>query len=199
MTALPCTCGETEPHIIMRRRTFDGFDVCLWDDGAVTGALGYRLRGVPVRRPRTAEGVTLARTAGALLLGAVCLYNIGELGPVYAAAEKAARLDGLPGTMRSILREAKAGMHPTLTWTVLHADRDGNPRERVARLPRLRWPALIVWDFCGGPGSAHGRYVLMNSDRNGTCTVTGHAFRRLADLWAHLETINPPAYLETAR
>jgi hypothetical protein len=189
VSAAVCSCGEPSPHVIARRRTLDGYDVCLWDDGAITGALGYRINGVPMRRPRTEAARALARTAGRLLLGEACIRNLAELGPVYAAAERAAREDGLPGTLRRYLNEARL---PTLAWTVLHADRDGRPVERVARLPRLRWPGLVVWDFCGGPGSANGRYVLMTATRDGTAYPTGLAFRNLAALWAHLRDLPAP-------
>ncbi len=77
-----------------------------------------------------------------------------------------------------------------ISWTVTRADRDGRPTERVAILPRIRWPGLAVFDYCGGPGSKDGRYVLVRRlqgtrDSYGT---TGFAFKNLAALWAHLET-----------
>lgn len=37
---MTCSCGCTEPHVIMRRRTFDGIDVHFWSDGAVTDRIG---------------------------------------------------------------------------------------------------------------------------------------------------------------
>lgn len=193
MSAPACTCGDTAPHVIARRHTADGYVVCLWSDGAITGALGTRIRGVPMRRPRTPEAVALARAAGWLLLGEVVIYDLSELGPVYAAAERAARTDGLPGTLRRFLAEGRA---PMLSWSVLHADRNGRPVERVARLPGLRWPGLAVFDFCAGPGSAGGRYVLMERVRGAADTYapTGLAFRTLTALWAHLRSIPAPEW-----
>ena len=40
-----CSCGEHKSHVIAERLTADGIRVCLWDDGALTGAMGYKLRG----------------------------------------------------------------------------------------------------------------------------------------------------------
>lgn len=190
MSALsPCTCGDAHPHEVAQRFTADGILVYLWSDGPVTAALGYRLLGVPLRRPRTPEGQRLALRAGWLFLGEVGIHDAADLGPVYEAAEHAARVDGLPGTLRRYLHRE----HRTvLSWTVLHADRDGRPTERVARLPRLRWPHLVVWDHCGGPGSSGGRYHLMERLRGrrdqDTVIATGFKFHRLEDLWKHLDT-----------
>ena len=184
-----CTCGRATPHVIAHRRTFDGIIVQMWDDGAITGALGSGLAGVPIRRPTTPDAIALARRAGRLLLDECCLYATEELGDLYAAAERAARMDGLPGTMRRILRERKErAAQLKLTWIVTSTDRDGRPTERVARLPRLRWPGMAVFDYCGGPGSSGGRYHLcarVHGSRD-TYRATGFAFHRLADLWAHL-------------
>lgn len=187
-----CTCGKTTPHTIATRTTFDGIIVHMWDDGAITGALGVGLRGVPLRRPSTPEAVHRARVAGRLLLGDCCLYSADELGELYAAAERAARLDGLPGTMRRILRERQdRKARPKLTWIVTSADRDGRPVERTARLPRLRWPGMVIFDYCGGPGSSGGRYHLCARvhGAGNTYQSTGFAFSRLATLWAHLESL----------
>lgn len=191
-----CTCGDPADHVIMRRRTADGIGVLLWDDGAVTGIDHCGLRGVPVRRPRDEAAILRARRAGRLFMGELCLYGAAELGELYVAATRAAELDGLPGTVRRILRERRARtVHPPLSWVVTHADRDGRPTERFARLPRLRWPRMIVVDYCGGPGSKHGRYVLLDvvQERAGGMDLvtreTGLAFRRLADLWKHLESL----------
>lgn len=187
-----CSCGEADAHVIMRRRTADGYEINLWENGAVTGALGIGFRGVPVRRPKSREAIADARKAGALLLGEVCLYNADELPAVYVAATKAARIDNMPGTLRRLLRKRRERQgRVTLQWTVTQADRDGNPRERVCRLPRLRWPGLVVFDFCGGPGSQRGRYRLFRTTLAApdTATDTGWAFRTIADLWRHLESL----------
>jgi hypothetical protein len=172
----------------MRRRTADGIDVCLWDDGGLSGWFGHALPGVRLRRPRTAKARHDALRAGRLLLGDVCMYDVDELGDLYAAAERAK--DGLPGTMRRIYRERLDQRYALrLTWTVTSTDREGRPTERVARLPRLRWPDLVVWDFCGGPGSKLGRYVVhrrLPGRGANTTMATGFSFYRISDLLAFL-------------
>lgn len=189
MSLEPCTCGDAHPHEVMRRSTANGIHIHLWSDGMVTAAMGYRLLGVPSRRPRTAEAQRLALTAGRLFLDQAQLHDSADLGPVYAAAEKAAREDGLPGTLRRHLAESKS---PILLWKILSTDRGGKPVERVAYLPRLLYPGLVVWDFCGGPGSKDGRYVLMRRMAgrrdDQTFQPTGFAFRNLAELWKHLRS-----------
>jgi hypothetical protein len=125
-------------------------------------------------------------TAGRLLLESACLYDLDELGLVYAACKRAAGIDGLPGTVRRLLRGRADRRVFALSWTVVSADRNGTPTERIARLPRLRWPGIVVVDFCGGPGSARGRYQLW-SERHGTLYQTGLAFRTQGELRRHLE------------
>lgn len=182
---IPCTCGEPHPHQIARRLTADGIAVVAWSDGSVTGRFGA-LDGVPVRRPRTVAASQLARSAAWLLLGEACLYDADELPRLYAACEKVARRGGLPGDVRAEMRRVRV---PPLAWTVAATDRDGTPTERYARLPRLRWPGLVVLDFCGGQGSSRGRYVLAReTGRSGTVMPTGFAFTTLEALWAHLAT-----------
>lgn len=192
----PCSCGGPHPHEVAWRPTLDGVHIHLWSDGPVTGAMGVGLQGIPIVRPRTPEAQHQALVAGRLLLGEVCIYDLSDLPTVYAAARKAAAKDGLPGTMRDEMRRA-AGRQPPmrLDWRVLCTDRDGRPRERFAYLPRLRWPGRGVWDFCGGPGSSGGRYVLAHRIHKGRRfadetwdTSTGLRFRTLAELWAHLST-----------
>jgi len=143
-----CTCGETEPHIIARRSTTDGKHVCLWDDGSLTWALGYTIRGAA--QPKTAAQRAEARRAGWLVLGEVCLYSAAEVSELVAAARWAVKRDGLPGTLRKRLhsqREAKS--MPTWlrpTWVTYAADRDGKPTLRVWRLHRLSpWAGHAVW------------------------------------------------------
>lgn len=187
-----CTCGCTESHSVAHRTTADGIIVHLWSDGMVTGALGRGLRGVPLRRPRTVEKHATAMRAGRLLLGECCLYDAAELGALYAACEKAATIDSMPGTVRRLLRErADAPVLPALSWVVQSTDRNGTTTERVARLPRALHGGLAVFDFCGGPGSKNGRYVLMErihgsrSDEP-TYAPTGFAFASIRDMWAYL-------------
>lgn len=67
---------------------------------------------------------------------------------------------------------------------MIEADRDGNPRVRCWRLPRLRWPGLAVWN----DGSAYS--IWREVGRTGTYAPTGIAFSNLADLSAHLGEYN---------
>ena len=180
-----CSCGEKGPHVIMRRVTVDGAEVLLWDNGAVTGPLGYALAGVPIARPRTPEAVEAARTAGRLVMDEVSLLDADELPAFYRASRSAG------GDRAAMWRKARPDAPPCrLVWATLHTDPRGNPTERVASLPRLKWPGLKVWDFCGGPGSAGGRYVLCKqmSGSSATYEPTGFRFGNLKELWKHLES-----------
>ena len=78
-----------------------------------------------------------------------------------------------------------------LIWHVQCADRNGKPTERTCRLPRMWWPGMAIFDYCGGPGSKDGRYVVgyFRSNAPNTFIATGFAFRNLRDLWAHLDEI----------
>lgn len=192
----PCTCGDAHPHEVARRRNCDDKDVVLWSDGAVTAALGYRIRGVPIRRPRTFEARRLAMRAGRLFLGEVCLYSADDMPELYAACEKAAKGDGLPGTVRSILKDRRNAPPPiNLDWRVTCADRDGKPTERYAFLPRMRWPRTAVLDFCGGAGSSGGRYVLCDviaskgCGKDVTVEPNGFRFHTIKELFVHLNAV----------
>jgi len=180
-----CTCGEAHPHEVMRRHTADGISVHLESDGKVIGLFGRSLAGVPVRRPRTAESQRRALKAGRLLLNALGFYDAKELGALYADACEAARR-GVE--IRDVQRERKEAKPapPPLNWSTVHADRDGKPTERHARLPRLMWPDLAVADYCGGSGSKNGRYVLLRRDtaEGRECWRVVNAFRNLDALWA---------------
>jgi hypothetical protein len=194
----PCTCGEPHPHVIAERRTLDGHGVELWSDGAILTPFGQRVRGVPMRRPRSPESQRLALRAGALFMGEACITSDDDLGAPYAACVSVAKRDGLPGDVRAEMRAAEAVPPLALkpSWTVVSADSRGCPTERVWTLPRLRWPGMVVFDFCGGPGSARGRYRLFERRRSigvggrpgDALHDTGFAFRRLSDLFAHLQS-----------
>lgn len=180
-----CSCGDPTAHTIARRVTADGIGVLLWDDGGVSGVLGYRLQGVPMRRPRNAESHSLALRAGRLFMDELCLWKANELGMLYAACESVAKRSGTPGDVRA---EVQRRQEPVLRpeWVTLSADRDGRPTERVWRLPRLRWPGTVVWDHVSHP---RGRYELAREiQRSGTFTTSGIHFARLRDLCAHLLT-----------
>lgn len=203
-----CTCGEPEPHVIAHRLTYDGIGVNLWSDGAITGVLGLKLRGVPIRRPKTKEAADRLRMAGWLALDEVCLWKVDDLPALLKAADKVVQIDNLPGTLRRLMREEQARPAPIkLHWQVLHADRDGRVTERVAVLPRLRWPGVAVWDYCGGPGSQNGRYGIAYRTRGQgnlgasdvTYDPTGPSFKRLSEVFAFLHTLPPPQRSMPAR
>ena len=82
-----------------------------------------------------------------------------------------------------------ARKHPLLNWVTTHADRDGKPTERQALLPRLMFPGMAVVDYCGGPGSKNGRYVLLyrKSVDGREVWETANAFKNLDELWAFLQ------------
>lgn len=184
MRAATCTCGDSESHTIARRITADGYHVLLHDQGGITGLMGFTIRGVPFACPRSPDGVALALRAGWLFLGEVCLYELAELPALYAAARKVAARHGLPGDLRAeMAREREPRI--LLQWQVMHADRDGRPTVRVARLPRLRWPGTYVWHESG-------RYEVMRqlSASRGQADValatTGASFATQRDLFAWL-------------
>jgi hypothetical protein len=196
-----CTCGEPEPHVIAHRLTYDGIGVNLWSDGAITGVLGLKLKGVPIRRPKTQEAAARLRKVGMLALGEVCIRKVDELPALIKAADKAASLDNMPGTLRRLMREEQDKPAPIkLHWQTLTTDRNGRVTERVAVLPRLRWPGVAVWDYCGGPGSREGRYGIAYRSKGqgnlGASDVTyepsGPSFKRLSEVFAFLHTLAPP-------
>ena len=175
-----------KPYAIAKRKTADDRTVVLWSTGAVTGALGFPLAGVPVARPKTADALARELTAGWLMMGEVELYDGDELGTLHEACRHVAARGGTPGDVRA---RANRTMLPSLRWSIVSADRDGKPTERVAMLPRLRWPGLAVFDFCGSVGSSRGRYqVWRHSD--GTAYPTGCDFGTLADLWVYLLSVS---------
>ena len=182
----PCSCGEPHPHTIATRRSYDNVRVDLDSDGTLwigdrrsstSGAAGVR----------TDASLDRARRVGRILMDNACILKAGEITALYRRGRALARP---PETLRE-LREACEPKGPPvkLVWSVVSADRDGRPTERVCSLPRLRWPGMVVFDFCGGPGSARGRYRLFRRVPTAPDTTmdTGFAFVRLADLFAHLE------------
>ena len=182
---MTCSCGETKPHPVARRFTAYDTEVVLWDDGAVTGRMGFKLPDVPMVRPKTEAAKALALRAGRLLMGEVCLYGIDEVPTLYKACRWAAEHSLLPGDVRARVAKLR---RPTLKpiWTVYRTDRDGRPTERVWRLPRLRWPGLVVWDHVNLGSRRGGRYEVFSVDRDDVCTTTGMAFDNLSDLAEYL-------------
>jgi hypothetical protein len=188
VTALPlCSCGEAHPHSIATRRSYDGRLVELASDGAlwVNGQRTDTLGAAPVR---TDAALDRCRIVGAALMGWACVLEAAELSDLYRRGRALAHP---PGSLRELRAALDRPAFPPLRWVVQSADRDGRATERAAWLPRLRWPGLVVFDFCGGAGSSRGRYRLFRrlpgraDDR--TVEDTGFAFWRLGDLWTHLE------------
>ena len=180
-----CICGDAEAHTISRRTTADGYHVLLHEQGSITGAMGYAIRGVPCARPRTPDGVAVALRVGALLMGEVCLYDLAELPALYAAARKVAARYGLPGDLRAEMAREREP-HVLLRWQVMHADRDGRPTVRIARLPRLRWPGTYVWHESGRYEVMRQLSALHGSAADAALTTTGFAFATQRELFAWL-------------
>lgn len=190
MLTTGCSCGELHPHTIMTRRTYDNRRVDLDSDGSlwIDSQRSPDLGAAPVRSDAAIER---ARAVGWLVMGYACILDAAEVSDLY---RRGRALPRAPGSMRDLQAALapKPGAPVSLFWTVMSADRDGKPTERVCSLPRMRWPGLVVFDFCGGPGSSGGRYRLFRKvpnkagERDAAVADTGWAFRRLADLWAHL-------------
>ncbi len=50
MSTCICSCGESAPHEVARRTTFDGQTVCLWSDGTLTAIMGLYVAGIGRKR-----------------------------------------------------------------------------------------------------------------------------------------------------
>ena len=187
-----CSCGADKPHVIASRRTADGTQVEVWDDGAVTGGYGMALPGVPVVRPRTDDARREALAAAWMLAGDVALYDLAEVPALYATARKVAQAGGGVAEFHAALRDAQEtpARAPALRlqWQTYETDATGRPTVRVAILDRMRWPGLAVWH-------ERGRYLLMNVEyianqrRSEPVLVpTGFTFRSQQELATHLYT-----------
>jgi len=163
-------------HWIAFRKTAQGTVIHLWPDGAITWALGLYVKGSP--HARTDAQIAEARTAGWLVMGEVELYDDDEVPALIKAARWAAARGLDPGAMRAHLHRPTV-LRPV--WEVVEADRDGNPRVRVWKLPRLRWPGLSVWS----DGATYSIWREISGGR-GTYGPTGIEFSNLAELSAHL-------------
>lgn len=161
-----CSCGNPDAHVIARRQTADGADVVLWENGAITGALGLALPGVRVARPRTREGRAAALALGWRIMGEVALYDAAELG--------------------ALLQPGKARREIVFSWSVLATDPAGSPVERWSALPQDRWAGWCVFDFCGRDGSERGRYQIFRYVSDDTAEPTGIVFQAQADLVSFL-------------
>lgn len=183
---MTCSCGSSTTHIVMSRRTYDNIIVELDSTGAVTGCLGYGLKGVPVVRPKTPEAVQKALTAGRLFLGEVCLYNQDDLGPLYAACRWAAERDGLPGTVRDRLKAQKTPNYRP-SWTVVEMNRDGAAKERYWRLPRLLMAGTVIWDFMNRQDRYEIMYTIQGSNGE-TVAPSGIKFATLDEVSAFIRS-----------
>lgn len=167
-----------DPKWIAMKRTSDGVIVHLWPDGAITWALGVYIKGSP--RPRTDEAREIALRAGWLVMGEVEIYDASEVPDLIAAARWTAARGGNPGMLRARLH-APARLMPY--WVTIETDRSGAPVVQTWRLPRMRWPGLVVW-------REHSEYsVLREIGRTGTHNTTGFKARNLKDLRVVLEKI----------
>lgn len=80
-----CTCGNLAPHVIARRTTADGQPVEIYNDGYVTGRVGYLLPGVGRKRIPEARLWAFASE--------VCLFTAAEIGALVVEHQRAARAD----------------------------------------------------------------------------------------------------------
>lgn len=170
-------------EVIARRTTADGKTVVLWSDGSLTwGRMGTVIKGSP--HARTPAQKQEAREAGWRVLGEVELYDAAEVPRLIAAARKVARSGGTPGDVRAeYARSGQREQRLTPVWKVYQTDRDGRPKVRVWRLPRLLYGGIVVWDET----SPRGRYHVMREIRGtGTLESTGIHFRDLDKLSAFL-------------
>ncbi len=117
---------------IATRKTAQDTIVHLWPDGSLTWAMGRYIDGSP--HARTKEQIEKALAAGWLALGEIELYDDSEVPDLIRAARWTADRGLDPGDMRKRLHERKP-MKPV--WTVIETDRDGKPRVRVWKLPRI--------------------------------------------------------------
>lgn len=87
-----CTCGETEDHIIARRRTADGKLLLAWSCGCVTrGHVGSMIIGRPRFLPRDLYASEDYMRALWLFLDEVALYDYAEVKDLMVAAKGAMR------------------------------------------------------------------------------------------------------------
>jgi len=74
---------------IARRKLSDGRSVLLWDDGSITFALGFAIRGVGTARESWAREADLK--AGWAFMGEACLFDSSEAPVAIRAIRKAFR------------------------------------------------------------------------------------------------------------
>lgn len=181
-----CTCAAVGDHVVAYRRTADGRPVEVWSTGAVTGACGVAIDGVPVARPRTAAAVAVELAAAWLLAGEVSLYELAELPVLHACARRVARAGGSPGDLRAAVAAAEERTRDEhavpIRWEHV------SPGCRVGHLPRLRWPHLAVWHEAGVYEVMVRERAEAHGGHGETLRGTGMRFSALRDLRAHLAT-----------
>jgi hypothetical protein len=167
----------------MERNSADGIIVCMWSDGAVTSALGRRIPGVPVVRPKCPEAATVARRAGRLFMGEACIHNFADLAGLYKACTKVARVGGLPGDVRAAMRVARNAV--AIPFVVTECGWDGKPVEKQAvfRLGALAG-TFVTWRKSSGYEvgdwrRAPGRSAIIPAGR-------GETFSNLSEVYACL-------------
>lgn len=84
-------------QVIARDKTADEKTVLLWEDGQITFAMGYAIRGIGAAREPWAREADLR--AGWAFMGEACLFEASELPVVIKALRKAFRdpYHGRPG------------------------------------------------------------------------------------------------------
>jgi len=82
-----CSCGCSEPHVIMTRETADGVKLSIWSDGSITcRRLGTYLRGLGMGR--SAYAAKVRARAVRLIADDLPLYTSAEVPAAVKVAEK---------------------------------------------------------------------------------------------------------------
>ena len=175
---------KPKAEIIARRRTSDGKEVALWNDGSLTWGRWNVIKGSP--NAKTPVQIEQALRAGWLFMGEVELYDADDVPRLIEVARKVAKRGGQPGDVR---REFAKDAPLKPQWQVQEADRQGRPTVRVWRLPRLSHPGMVIWDEVRGSHGARYRVMTEIVERgrpSGTLADTGVQFKDLTSLSKYL-------------
>jgi hypothetical protein len=135
-----CTCGLKEVHRVMEKITADGIHVYLYNDTTICGVMGIGIKGVPMTRPQSQETFDLTMKRARKFMDWVPCYDYAELGDLWKFAGKADR------KTRPASKPAVEKSRPfPITWSVSHADRDGNATEWHGEIPALIGLRLCVF------------------------------------------------------
>lgn len=85
-----CSCGESGDHVIMRRRSADGFHVLVWHSGAITDWSGFYI----ARTGRAKWSANLYRAVNQLIHDEFCLVDFAEMSDFVRAARELAKKPG---------------------------------------------------------------------------------------------------------